>query len=158
MQVSCLKCKAAVGVDRRMQHECALSVPAARRKLEEVLTQAGMLTCPRCHTGIVKDGGCNHMTCTKCRTHLCLLCCEVLAEAGEHRDVYRHFNAAGSQCWLFDDASRGQTEDATIQRRQIIAANKYLATLDPAMALQVIDCRLMKDFPADSIMVSAGQG
>jgi len=141
-----------------VQHECALTAAAARRNLEEVLTKAGMLTCPRCDTSIVKESGCNHMTCSKCRTHLCLLCCEVLADADEHRDVYQHFTAAGSQCWVFDSASSGQTEDAAIQRRQIISANKYLATLAPAMALEVIrDNPLLEAFPADSIMIRAGQ-
>ena len=33
-----------MGLDLHVQHDCALTVDAAGRKLEEVLTQAGMLT------------------------------------------------------------------------------------------------------------------
>ena len=155
LQVSCLKCKASVGLDRRAQHACALTVDAAKRKLEEVLTEAGMLTCPNCTTSIVKSSGCNHMTCSKCRSHLCLLCCVVLAQADEHRDVYQHF-AAGSPCWVFDNATAGHTENAAVQRMQITAANEYLATLDTAVALKVIqNSPLLQTFPPGSSMVSA---
>ena len=152
LQVSCLQCKAAVGLDLHVQHDCALTAEAARRKLEEVLTQAGMLTCPKCDTSIVKESGCNHMTCGKCRTHLCLLCCAVISQ----QNPYQHFHAAGSQCWVFDDVSRGQTEAAAMQRRQIVAANKYIASLEPAMALQVVQNNsLLRDFPDGSIMLPA---
>lgn len=159
VQVSCLKCKAAVGLQLPVQHECAMSTATASRKLEEVLTEAGMLTCPKCNTSIVKDGGCNHMICSKCRTHLCLLCCKVLADAESNEDVYRHFMAAGSQCWTFDDRSKGQTEHAAMQRRQISAANAFLATLDVDMALGVIqNSSLVKDFPAGSFFIGVPQG
>lgn len=155
LQVSCLQCKASVGLDRWVQHECALTMTAARKRLEETLTEAGMLTCPNCSTSMVKSSGCNHMTCSKCRTHLCLLCCQVLAQPDESRDVYQHF-AAGSPCWVFDNAAAGQTEDAALQQRQIIAANKYLAGLDTSMALKVVqDNPLLRSFPAGSIMISA---
>ena len=152
LQVSCLKCKAAVGLDLHVQHDCALTADAARRKFEEVLTQAGMLTCPRCGTSIVKESGCNHMTCGKCGTHLCLLCCAVLSQ----QNPYQHFNTAGSQCWVFDNASTGQTETAAVQRRQIVAANKYIASLEPSMALQVVQNNsLLQVFPDGSIMLPA---
>ncbi len=156
LQVSCLQCKSAVGLDVHVQHDCALTADAARRKLEEVLTLAGMLTCPKCNTSIIKESGCNHMTCGKCRTHLCLLCCAVIADAGSQQNPYQHFNAAGNQCWAFDNASTGQTGDAAVQRRQIIAANKYIASLEPSMALQVIENNiLLRDFPDGSILLPA---
>lgn len=153
--MSCLQCRDAVGLDLHVQHECATTIAAARRRLEEVLTQAGMLICPKCDTSIVKESGCNHMTCSKCRTHLCLLCCEVVAEADSGQDPYLHFRE-GSPCWVFDNARQGQTEHAAMQRRQIAAANMYIASLEPAMALQVISNNpLLSDFPTGSIMISA---
>ncbi|KAL0025635.1 hypothetical protein WJX77_000114 [Trebouxia sp. C0004] len=76
LKVSCLQCKAAVGLDVHVQHDCALTADAARRKLEE--------------------------------------------------------------------------------RRQIIAANKYIASLEPSMALQVVENNiLLRDFPDGSILLPA---
>ena len=77
-----------------------------------------------------------------------------MAEASDRRNPYDHFTA-GSQCWAFDNASSGQTEHAALRRRQVKAANAYLASLEPAMALQVIqDSPLLRDLPAGSIMIS----
>lgn len=155
MQVSCLQCKDVVGLNLYVQHQCALTAASARRRLEEVLTEAGMLTCPKCNTSIIKESGCNHMTCSKCRTHLCLLCCDIISEAGSGQNPYDHFRA-GSPCWAFDNASSGQTEHAAMQRRQVAGANKYIASLQPKMALQVISNNpLLKDFPSGSIVIPA---
>ena len=30
--------------------------------------------CPKCHSTIEKDGGCNHMVCKKCRFDFCWVC------------------------------------------------------------------------------------
>ena len=30
--------------------------------------------CPKCHTAIEKDGGCNHMKCRKCTAEFCWIC------------------------------------------------------------------------------------
>jgi len=32
--------------------------------------------CPKCHASIEKNGGCNHMHCTKCGEHFCWVCCQ----------------------------------------------------------------------------------
>jgi ariadne-1 len=38
--------------------------------------------CPRCHSTIEKNGGCNHMTCRKCRHEFCWMCMGVWSEHG----------------------------------------------------------------------------
>lgn len=44
--------------------------------------------CPGCSMKIIKDGGCNHMTCAYCGEHFCWLCGRHLTGAGA---VQRHF-------------------------------------------------------------------
>ena len=47
----------------------------------------------------MKHGGCNHMTCTSCRTHFCWLCGEKLEEEEitSHYDSTNLFGCSGLQ-------------------------------------------------------------
>ena len=51
---------------------------------------AGLLIkyCPGCHVPSIKAGGCNHMTCTTCRTHWCFACGRDFSP----EDIYKHMN------------------------------------------------------------------
>lgn len=55
--------------------------------------------CPCCKAQIEKSEGCNHMSCTRCRSHFCYRCGKTLSAA----DPYKHFQQPGS-CYqkLFD--------------------------------------------------------
>jgi len=44
--------------------------------------------CPECKILIEKNGGCNHMTCPKCRAHICWRCMGVFTAD----DIYDHMN------------------------------------------------------------------
>lgn len=46
-------------------------------------------SCPKCRADIFKDGGCNHVTCAGCKTHICWVCMEAFQEGNE---VYDHMN------------------------------------------------------------------
>ncbi|KAJ7127555.1 hypothetical protein C8R43DRAFT_931586 [Mycena crocata] len=36
--------------------------------------------CPNCHADIEKSGGCNHMTCFFCKTHICWICLKTFSD------------------------------------------------------------------------------
>jgi hypothetical protein len=41
--------------------------------------------CPKCHTHIQKNGGCNHHTCSRCRHEYCVVC---MQDWTSHKDFY----------------------------------------------------------------------
>ena len=48
-------------------------------------------SCPGCKSSIEKIAGCNHMTCTRCQTHICWVCLETFPKAD---GIYDHMRAA----------------------------------------------------------------
>ncbi|KAF7796325.1 hypothetical protein EIP86_007502 [Pleurotus ostreatoroseus] len=46
--------------------------------------------CPRCKTDIMKDGGCNHMTCRRCGAHICWVCMKTFNDEDSSGGVYAH--------------------------------------------------------------------
>ncbi|CAK9091258.1 Probable E3 ubiquitin-protein ligase RNF217 (RING finger protein 217) [Durusdinium trenchii] len=71
-----------------------------RRLMEELLTLKEIAresqVCPNCHVRVQRSAGCNHMTCTRCRTHFCYRCGKKL----DPEMPYNHFSATG--CTTFD--------------------------------------------------------
>jgi hypothetical protein len=47
----------------------------------------GVKPCPGCNVPIEKAEGCNHMTCTRCRTHICWTCLQTFPEGN---GIYAH--------------------------------------------------------------------
>ncbi|KAI0089503.1 hypothetical protein BDY19DRAFT_107788 [Irpex rosettiformis] len=51
------------------------------RLFEEWSVGRDVKRCPGCKTFIEREAGCNHMTCTRCRTHICWVCLETFSES-----------------------------------------------------------------------------
>ncbi|KAK1690580.1 hypothetical protein BDP55DRAFT_575428 [Colletotrichum godetiae] len=64
---------------------------AADRNFKKVKKQLGIKDCPRCNTSIQKSYGCNHMTCTACKAHICWVCLEAFDDS---KPCYDHMNRA----------------------------------------------------------------
>lgn len=54
--------------------------------------------CPKCRAQIQKNGGCNKMTCRKCKAKFCWLCTLDLTNT---RDPYTHFRGEDNPCNLY---------------------------------------------------------
>ncbi|KAJ7732589.1 hypothetical protein DFH07DRAFT_846388 [Mycena maculata] len=50
----------------------------------------GVKQCPNCHADIEKAGGCNHMTCALCKTHICWICMKTFSDEDSAGGVYSH--------------------------------------------------------------------
>ncbi|KAF7302647.1 hypothetical protein HMN09_00899300 [Mycena chlorophos] len=48
----------------------------------------GVKACPKCGVDIEKIAGCNHMTCARCKTHMCWVCLQMFGSDGG--SVYTH--------------------------------------------------------------------
>ena len=57
------------------------------RKFSEWSTGRDVQRCPECKTFIERESGCNHMTCIRCRMHICWVCLETFSES---RECYDH--------------------------------------------------------------------
>ncbi|PIK59267.1 putative E3 ubiquitin-protein ligase RNF14-like [Apostichopus japonicus] len=68
------------------------------RELEEIAGEAYVLKkskrCPSCGFHIQKSGGCNKMTCCRCRTYFCWVCMQSL-----DNNPYDHFEDPKSKCF-----------------------------------------------------------
>ncbi|EFC43615.1 predicted protein [Naegleria gruberi] len=73
--------------------------------------------CPKCHTPIEKNGGCNHMHCHKCQHHFCWVClCDF------NHTTYQH------SCGRFEEKN---TENARVSlERYLHYYNRYKAHED----------------------------
>ena len=92
---TCCACQAEICTSCQMQwHEgltCAMfkSGKQVEGCLEDWMKKdpSNRKNCPKCKTPIEKNEGCNHMTCSGCKSHMCWLCMEVFP-TGER--VYAH--------------------------------------------------------------------
>lgn len=76
--------------------------------------QANTQSCPKCDSVIEKNGGCNHMVCSKCRYEFCWICSKDWAEHGT--SYYR--------CNRFDPNETAETERFKTSKR--LSLQRYL--------------------------------
>jgi len=66
---------------------------------DEWMRAQGIRKCPSCSALMEKNGGCNHMTCSNCRTHICWVCMQTF----DAQSVYDHMTAAHGG--IYDEAN-----------------------------------------------------
>ncbi|KAK4940841.1 hypothetical protein LTR10_019113 [Elasticomyces elasticus] len=89
--------------------------------VEEARSDAIMRSCPKCKVKILKEFGCNKMTCSTCNTIMCYVCNADLTALGQR--PYDHFNKAGATCRLHDQEGVNRHEEEAM-RAEIEAIKK----------------------------------
>ena len=92
-RATCRKCEKDDHSPKTCKEASVDKVLSARHLIEEARSEAIIRTCRKCKAKIVKEYGCNKMTCTRCSSLFCYNCNEDITNLGGN--AYSHF---GRKC------------------------------------------------------------
>lgn len=101
-RASCRKCKEDAHIPKTCEEHKDERGLSARHAVEEARSESVMRQCPKCKVKIMKEFGCNKMTCTQCHCLMCYICKADITKAG-----YEHFNTGSTKCALYDNDTAG---------------------------------------------------
>ncbi|KAE8140637.1 hypothetical protein BDV38DRAFT_240056 [Aspergillus pseudotamarii] len=118
--VSCRLCKGKSHIPKTCDETRTDRGLPARHVVEEAMSEALIRNCPKCNVKIIKDMGCNKMTCSKCLCVMCYICKKDIS-----REQYDHFGKPPTYCDTHDDRKPKRFE-AEVEQAQRTAIDKVL--------------------------------
>lgn len=70
-------------------------------EVETWIKKFGGRKCPNCQMGLLKDGGCAHVRCSRCGIHICWTCGKTFGEV-EKESIYEHMTRVHGSIGLMD--------------------------------------------------------
>lgn len=120
-RVSCRLCKDETHVPKTCEEAKKERGIPERHFVEEAMSEALIRTCPRCKVKIVKEMGCNKMTCIQCRCIMCYICKKDITREG-----YNHFGTGPGSCQVHDNSGSNRHQDE-VERAERAAIEKIRA-------------------------------
>lgn len=100
-KVSCRLCDEETHIPKSCEEAKKEKGLPARHQIEEAMSEALIRQCPKCKVKIIKEDGCNKMTCTKCGSMMCYVCKKDITGRGRGLG-YEHFGGS-SGCQVHDE-------------------------------------------------------
>ncbi|KAI9572593.1 hypothetical protein HD554DRAFT_2061352 [Boletus coccyginus] len=96
--VWCKKCEQTIVIDGP-KHSCDGS-----SELDHLMKEKGWKHCPNCMTPILKEAGCNHMSCISpgCNTHFCYICGGMIVRSALNQEINQSVSEHFRKCQLFE--------------------------------------------------------
>jgi len=113
-KIKCEKCKQEMCFDCRGPWHGNMTCEQALDK--EIKIYSNVKYCPKCKSRIEKNGGCNHMTCSRCQYQFCWLCKNKYTT--NHFDVGNELGCPGMQSEVIQD-------ERSFHRRRCCRLTKY---------------------------------
>ncbi|KAL2011185.1 hypothetical protein VTN00DRAFT_3903 [Thermoascus crustaceus] len=120
-RVSCRLCQDETHVPKTCEEAKKERGIPERHLVEEAMSEALIRTCPRCKVKIVKEMGCNKMTCIQCRCIMCYICKKDITREG-----YNHFGTGPGACQVHDNSGSNRHQDE-VERAERAAIEKIRA-------------------------------
>lgn len=108
--VSCRLCREESHVPKTCEEARKERGVSERHQVEEAMSEAYIRPCPRCKLKIVKEIGCNKMTCPRCRCMMCYMCKKDITREG-----YSHFGRGKGACRVDDDPRQDHNQQEVDQ-------------------------------------------
>ncbi len=126
-RATCRKCQKDDHSPKTCEEAGVDKVLSARHLIEEARSSAIIRTCRKCKAKIVKEYGCNKMSCTRCGSLFCYNCNEDITHLSNN--AYSHF---GQKCILYDlpGRDRHEKEAAEAEKDAISKAKAMDGELD----------------------------
>lgn len=105
------------------------------KEVEGWIKSLGGRACPKCNMGLIKDGGCAHVQCSRCKVHICWTCGKAFEDVAEE-SVYEHMRREHGGIGLFDFAGGDWAGDANDDLRYLMVEPVQLPVVEPPPPVQ----------------------
>lgn len=130
-KASCIRCKEPSHVPLRCEEVETVSETALRKRIEEVMTKALVRVCSTCQAELVKQDGCNKITC-RCGETMCYVCRKPIAKNYKH--FCQHALEPGKHCTKCEKCNLWQKEiEDDVVKAAKKAALKQVERLEPGL-------------------------